>query len=200
MIGEEPTYVIMKIAQIPNDERHIIIGISNIDTEMKAHLELESEREERKAYKRLNAFSRNLIVLYTVDPETDEYTEFNANEDFDKLGISKKDDNFFESTKENSLRVIYEEDYDSFSKSFTKENILRTIETDGIFIMEYRLMLDNTPTYVRLKAAKIEENGKPLVILGVENVDVYEGVKSSRNMSFPLQRKCNQGCLNGRSQ
>ena len=173
MIGNNPAYVIMKIAQIPNDERHIIIGISNIDTEMKNQLEAESEKEERKAYMRLSAFSRNLMVLYAVDPETDEYTEFNASEDFDKLGISKKGKNFFEKTKENALRVICDEDHDSFGMLFTKKNILGAIEIDGIFIMEYRLMLDDKPTYVRLKAAEIEEDGKPILIIGVENVDLY---------------------------
>ena len=173
MIDNKPTYVIMKIAQIPDDERHIIIGISNINTELKSQLEAESEKEERKAYTRLNAFSRNLMVLYAVDPETDEYTEFNANEDFNKLGISKKGENFFEKTKENSLRVICEDDHNAFSKLFTKKNIIGAIEIDGIFIMEYRLMLDGKPTYVRLKAAEIEEDGKPLLIIGVENVDLY---------------------------
>ena len=173
MIDNKPAYVIMKVAQIPDDEHHIIIGISNIDTEMKNQLEAESEKEERKAYMRLNAFSRNLMVIYAVDPETDEYTEFNANEDFNKLGISKKGKNFFEKTKENALRVICDEDHDNFSLLFTKKNILGAIEIDGIFIMEYRLMLDNKPTYVRLKAAEIEEDGKPLLIIGVENVDLY---------------------------
>jgi hypothetical protein len=34
MIDGTPTYVSMKITRVPGDDRHIIIGISNVDTQM----------------------------------------------------------------------------------------------------------------------------------------------------------------------
>ena len=173
MIEDEPTYVSLKATFVIDDVSHIIFGITNVDAQMKDQIYAESLKEERKAYVRMNAFSRNLIVYYVVDSETEAYTEFSASEDFAKLGIAKKGSNFFEDTQKNSIKAIYSEDRPMFDRVFTKKNIIDTIRIDGVFIMEYRLLIGGKPAYVRLKAAEIEEEGKKLLIFGIENVDLY---------------------------
>lgn len=173
VIEGKPTYVGLKATRVLGDEEHLIIGITNVDAQMKDRIYAESLKEEQKAFTRMNAFSRNLLVFYVIDPETDEYDEFSATEDYEKLGISKKGNNFFEEVHKNSLKIIFEEDREMFNRLFTRRNILGAVEIDGIFIMEYRLLIGNKPTYVRLKASEIEENGKKLLIIGVEDVDLY---------------------------
>ena len=173
VIDGEPVYVGLKATRVVNDESHIIIGITNVDSQMKDRISAESIKEERKAYLRLNAFSKNLIAVYVVDPETDEYTEFNASENFQRLGIAKKGKNFFKEANRNSKVMIYQEDRSAFFERFTKKNIRHALDMDGIFIMEYRLVIDGKPTYVRLKASEIEEDGKRLIVFGIEDVDIY---------------------------
>ena len=50
-------------------------------------------------------------------------------------------------TKATWLGVTYKEDKDYFIRSFTKENVIRTIDEHGTFTLTYRLMMDGTPVY-----------------------------------------------------
>jgi hypothetical protein len=73
----------MKATRNSGDDRHIIIGVSNVDTQVKDRLAAERAEEERKTYMRLSALNGNLIVLYYVDPETEDYTEFSASRGYE---------------------------------------------------------------------------------------------------------------------
>ncbi len=171
MIDNAPIYVRMKATHVAGDDRHIIIGISNVDSQVKDRLAVEKAEEEKKTYLRLNALSGNLIVLYYVDPESDEYTEFSASEGYEGLGIAKQGKDFFKITYENSLETVHPEDLPLFHLQVTKENILAVIDRDGMFTLAYRLMSGDLSTYVRLKAAKVEEDGKSLLIIGLLDED-----------------------------
>ena len=172
LIDGVPTYVSMKATRISGDDNHIIIGVSNVDSQVKDHIAAEQAAEERKTYLRLSALNGNLIVLYFVDPETEEYTEFSSSTEYEGLGIAKQGTDFFQTTYENSLRTIHPEDQALFHSQVTKGNILATIEQDGVFVLDYRLLSGDLPTYVRLRAAMVEENGKQMLIIGLQNEDV----------------------------
>ena len=182
LIDGEPVYVGMKIKR---DEQHIIIGVSNVDTQVKDRMAASRAAEEKKSYQRLTALNGNLIVLYYVDLESDRYTEFSASREYDDLGISKQGSDFFSTTYENSLRTIHPEDQALFHAQVTKENILATINRDGIFVLDYRLMSGDLPTYVRLKAAKVEEDGKTILIIGLldEDAQIRQEQEYVRNLS-----------------
>ena len=182
LIAGEPVYVSMKIKR---NGQHIIIGVSNVDTQVKDRMAAARAAEEKKSYQRLTALNGNLIVLYYVDLESDQYTEFSASKEYEDLGISKHGSDFFSSTYENSLRTIHPEDQALFHSQVTKENILATINRDGIFVLDYRLMSGDLPTYVRLKAAKVEEDGKTILIIGLldEDAQIRQEQEYARNLS-----------------
>ena len=182
LIDGEPVYVGMKIKR---NGQHIIIGISNVDTQVKDRMAASRAAEEKKSYQRLTALNGNLIVLYYVDLESNRYTEFSASREYDDLGISKQGSDFFSTTYENSLRTIHPEDQALFHAQVTKENILATINRDGIFVLDYRLMSGDLPTYVRLKAAKVEEDGKTILIIGLldEDAQIRQEQEYVRNLS-----------------
>ena len=125
-------------------------------------------REERMAFARIKARVGDFICIYVVDPETGSYTEYSSESSYDELGITKSGDDFFETSREQSLRVIYSEDVDLFKVMFTKEKMLREIENSGRFNMIYRLMINGKPEYVNLDAAMIEEDGTRQIIVGVK--------------------------------
>ena len=182
LIDGEPVYVSMKIKR---NDQHIIIGVSNVDAQVKDRMAAARAAEEKKSYQRLTALNGNLIVLYYVDLESDQYTEFSASKEYEDLGISKHGSDFFSSTYENSLRTIHPEDQALFHSQVTKENILATINRDGIFVLDYRLMSGDLPTYVRLKAAKVEEDGKSILIIGLldEDAQIRQEQEYARNLS-----------------
>ena len=182
LIDGKPVYVSMKIKR---NGQHIIIGVSNVDTQVKDRMAAVHAAEERKSYQRLSALNGNLIVLYYVDPETDQYTEFSASREYEDLGISKHGSDFFRTTYENSLRTIHPEDQALFHSLVTKENILATIKRDGVFVLDYRLMSGELPTYVRLKVAMIEEDGKSVLIIGLldEDAQIRQEHEYAQNLS-----------------
>ncbi|MBR1524080.1 MAG: EAL domain-containing protein [Lachnospiraceae bacterium] len=185
LINDEPTYVNMKAVRVRSVGNRIIIGVNNVDVQMRHREELERMNEERVTYSRITALAGDYISFYTVDPETDQYSEYNASKDYDDLKLAKEGNSFFEVAKLQSERVIWHEDLDMFGKMFSKENIMQSIEKNGVFILNYRLMLKGEPTYVSLKAAKVFENGKMRIIVGVSNIDsqVKRDLEYSHNLS-----------------
>ncbi len=183
LIGGVPTYVSMKATRI---DRHIIIGISNVDTQVKDRMEAERAREERQSYLRLSALNGNLIVLYYVNLEDESYTEFSSSREYKRLGIANKGTDFFRTTYENSLRTIHPEDQALFHAQVTKENILSTIKRNEVFVLDYRLMSGELPTYVRLKAAKILEGDHPFLIIGLfdEDAQIRREQEYAHNLSI----------------
>ena len=114
-----------------------------------------------------------MIAFYIVDPKTDAYTQYSLSEAYSALGIAERGSNFFDETIKNTLNLIYPKDVQAFNLLFTKETILAVINMDGVFIMEYRLMINGRPNFVRLKASEVEEGENKMLIVGVENIDAH---------------------------
>ncbi len=184
LIEGTPTYVSLKATQAPDDDRHIVIGISNVDTQIRDRKAAERAAEDRRSYLRLSALVGNLLVLYYVDPKSNAYTEFSTTSHFETLGIAKQGTDFFKSTYENSQGTVHPEDLELFHSHVTKETVLATIERDGVFSLDYRLASEGLPTYVRFKAVMVNEDGKDTLIFGLLDQDAQ--VKQEREYARTL--------------
>ncbi len=171
MVNNVPTYVRMRASRMNEDRDHIVIGVLNIDEQMKQQEAAERIKAERTTYTRISALSGDFIVIYTVNPETKHYIEYSGSNEFDSLGISKEGDNFFEQSVQNAQSSIHPADLPKFNSMFSEENIMDSIRKNGIFTINYRLVLNGEPIYVEMKAAMIEEKDGPQLIVGVNNVD-----------------------------
>lgn len=184
MIDGKPNYVNLKATSIEGDDKHIVIGINNVDALVRGRAAIRHAQEEKQAYARLSALNSNLIVLYFINPEDGSYTEYGATENYTELGIAKQGDDFFGSTYEHSFNTVHPDDLKLFQSLMTKENILNTIEKDGLFAFDYRHLNEGLPTYVQLKAAKVIENGKPILIVGILDEDAQ--VKREQEYAYDL--------------
>ena len=193
-----PTYVSMKVIRMHPNSKHIIIGVNNIDAQMKQQEAMERIKEERITYERITALSGEFIAIYTVDPTTNHYTEYSATRDYEGLGLAKEGDDFFNVTRELSRHFIYIEDLTMFETIFTKENVVEGINKNGIFILNYRLMMQGKPTYICLKAAKIVEKDGPQLIVGIMNVDdqVKRDLEYAKNLNA-ARNKADTDALTG---
>ncbi len=173
MIDGEPKYYRMKILSAGGaDHNHVIIGVSNIEEEMAEKHELEAERASAAAYSRIaQALAQDYFSIYYVNTETDQFIEYSSDTEYAQMGFEKEGENFFELSRKNILRVMYPDDIEEFLTSFTKENILRAKETTGVFTLTYRLMFNNVPTYVHMKASRMADKSDPHIVIGVSNID-----------------------------
>ena len=172
LMDGKPVFVNMKAVRMESDDdRHIVIGVNNINVQMQERKTQEQLEDERVAYARLAALNGDYLCFYTVDPATDKYIEFNASSDYAELGLAKTGEQFFLASRNNSKNVVYREDQEYVRTQFTKEKIMREIEKNGIFLMQYRLMIDGKPVHALLKAALLKEKGGQQLIIGVSNID-----------------------------
>lgn len=171
LISGEPVYVNMKVVRMPGDRSHIIIGVSNVDAQMRQKEAMARLQAERITYSRINALAKGYICIYTVDPATGHYTEYSATDSYAGLGLAKEGEDFFAQALRESARVIVPEDVEKFRTMFTREKVMEEIARSGLFSLQYRMILDGEAKYVGTKAALVEEQDGPQLIIGVNNID-----------------------------
>ena len=193
-----PIFVSMKASRMENDDHSVIIGITDIDEQVKRRNAEEKIKEERIAYSRINALAGDFICIYIVDPETEEYLEYSASAQFESFNIPKKGLDFFETAKKNGRSVICPDDLERAESLFTKENVLAEIERRGIFVMTYRLMINGKLTYARLKAAMVKEAEGRRLIVGINDVDaqIRQEQENAKRLAN-AQREANIDALTG---
>ena len=166
-----PTYVGMKASRMGSVGNRVIIGINNVEEQMKAAEAYERIKEEKITYSRITALSGNYLCIYTVDPDTDHYTEYSSSSEFEHLGLEKQGDDFFARLIENGNRIVFSEDLERYSLIMTKKNIMQGIEQNGIFLFNYRLLVNGQPKFVSLRAAIVNEADGPKLIVGICDID-----------------------------
>jgi diguanylate cyclase (GGDEF)-like protein len=107
-----------------------------------------------------------------VEPETGKYREFSATANYaESLKQAKEGADFFTTVRKAARIFNYPEDLKRFLSAFTKKNIMAEIKRSGIFTLVYRLIMDEKPVYVQLKAAMVEEKEGPRLIVGIYDID-----------------------------
>ncbi len=171
LMDGEPKYVNMKIMRMQEKGKYIIIGVNNVDSQMRHKEALEKTERDRIVYSRIMALSGDYICMYTVDLQSGSYVEYSANGVYEDYGFEKSGENFFAKAQSDGLRTIMPEDYPIYSERFTKENVMREIERNGLFTLQYRLMLNGEPKAVTLRAALVSESDGEKLIVGLTSND-----------------------------
>ncbi|MCR4989969.1 MAG: EAL domain-containing protein [Lachnospiraceae bacterium] len=167
MVGEEAQYVSLKIVRMEKDAGHIMMGVNNIDAQMKQQETLERLKEEQATYARIYALMGDFIAIYTVDPETGNYMQYSAAKEYSEMGSSTIGIDFFKDAIEESKGRMHPDDYDVFVTKFTKEEILKTVKKGKVYKIHYRLMIKGEPVKITLRAGLVEEKDGPQLIIGV---------------------------------
>jgi diguanylate cyclase (GGDEF)-like protein len=167
MINGEPTYVNMKCVRMNRDDKHIIIGVNNVDAQMKQQETIERLKEEQTTYSRISALMGDFIAIYTVDPESGNYMRYSASENYSRLDTSKVGLDFFGDSIRDIRGIICDEDYDYFMSEFSKEQIINRTKNGGIYKIKYRIIINKKIESVTLRAGIVEEKDGPQIIVGL---------------------------------
>ena len=170
--GRKPFYALMNVSRMTDDERFIVIAVKDIDELVwQRRAELRNE-EERVIYTRLHAIADIHMVVYVVDPETENYHVFSASFNYEKrLKLAKEGAEFFSAAWEAAGIYIHPDDLKHFLSVFTKKSMLEEIKRNGIFILSCRIIIEDKPVYVQIRASVVEEREGPRLIVGVVNID-----------------------------
>ena len=162
-----PVYASMKITRMQGSGNRIILGVSIIEDQVKMQKKMASIQRERDALAQVMAVTEDYISLYSVDPETGEYVEYNATDEYRSLGFAKQGEDFFLQGAIDGKRTVDPEDLPAYLAGFTRENVLREIRENGIFKMHYRLMIRGVSRRVTLKIAQYHEGTGIRLFAGV---------------------------------
>ena len=178
-------YVNMKAVRARADKRHIIIGISDVDNQMKQQELFKLIQEERIIYSRMAALEGDFLAVYSVDLSDDSYVVYKTPQGVNFIGTKEKGNDFFGETLDRIKEVIHKDDYEGFVKNVTKKHIFDAINRSGSFSYKYRFLNNKVITYVNLKAVTVEENGEQKLIVGLINIDaqVKKEAEYAENLS-----------------
>ena len=167
-LGEDIIYVSIMVVRPKNDEDHLIVGVTNIDAQVKREeiIKAESQSFDEVAM----ALAKRYEVIYQVNIENDDYVEYSSSEKYAILDIGTSGNDFFAETQINLKKDIYPEDYPMMAVAMRKDNLLKALKSSGKYIINYRLILDGRPQYVTLFAVSPKEDSKHIII-AVANID-----------------------------
>ena len=162
---------LLRAAVIGDEKEEYRIMLQEADRRMEQRLTEERALEEHTAFTRISALGGEYLSIYIVDPETEHYHEYSANTAYKSFGLPAEGEDFFNLTRALSRSLVYRKDLKRFMHAFTRENVLSEIERAGLFVLTYRLVIQEKPVYVQLKCAMVEEAEGCRLIVGINDVD-----------------------------
>ena len=162
---------LLRAAVIGDEKEEYRTMLQEADRRMEQRLAEERALEEHTAFTRISALGGEYLSIYIVDPETEHYHEYSANTAYKSFGLPAEGEDFFNLTKALSRSLVYRKDLKRFMHAFTRENVLSEIERAGLFVLTYRLVIQEKPVYVQLKCAMVEEAEGCRLIVGINDVD-----------------------------
>ena len=115
------------------------------------------------------ALAADYYNIYVVDLDTEDYIEYTSPVGRDELAIERHGPDFFASARRDTMTRIYPDDREFFLTWFTKENIVKELDEQGVFTTSYRLIDTGSPVFVNMKVNRMQ--GSNRIILGVSVVD-----------------------------
>ncbi|MDO4889807.1 MAG: EAL domain-containing protein [Coriobacteriaceae bacterium] len=196
LIDDEPLYYNMKVVWAEGPKRdHIIIGVSNIDAQITEEEKAEAIRQATVTYASIaHALAMDYFSIYYIDTDNDSFIEYSSAPQYKKLNIETNGDDFFNLSRENIKRVVHPDDIPMILEAFTKEKVMSSLERDETFTLTYRLILDGEPTYVHMKATRMENRADHHIVIGVSNVNTQ--IRREQEHARAM-RKANHDSLTG---
>ena len=169
----KPVLCQLRAISVDDDgERYVILGVSEVAASDERDRDLDADRRSIATYSGIaRALAQDYFCIYYVNTDNDRFIQYSADEEYQKLDIPISGGDFFGLSRTNAHRLVYHEDLATFLAAFTKDNILETLKDHKTFTLTYRLLFEDHPTYVGLKATRMEDAAGTHLIVGISNVD-----------------------------
>ena len=195
MLGGREQYVTALIVRPKNDIRHVVMAVLNVDARIRQEMSMMSESHTFGEIAK--ALAQRYEVIYHVNLETSEYTEYSKSEKYTRLQVATRGKDFFADTQMNIKHLIFPEDYPMMAKEMKRENLLESLQKNGKYILNYRLMLDGVPQYVTLFAVRPKEDSTHIIV-AVANMNAAKRAENDlANTVESAFRRENRDALTG---
>ena len=165
-----PFYVNLKAVRMKNDKKHLFVGVSNIDSQVKQKKIVEQAKQNQLAFTRLMALFGDYICVYVINLKDNSYIQYQATAEFEEIGVQTEGEDFFKDTQINAEKAVVPEDRELFKLRHTKEVILDSIRKEGVFTSHHRLMISGKSVMVAVRTVLVKEDGEDKLIMGVRKL------------------------------
>ena len=151
MIDGRPVYHTIRIirgASSESEDDYFILGVINVDKEVRMRQEAEKAREERRVYNQIaESLAGNYDNILYIDIDDGKYFEFSSTEKYRNLNASSKGENFFAEVKNDIRRLAYPDDVNFALSMYERDNLLSDLEGRSSFSFRYRIMVNGAPRH-----------------------------------------------------
>ena len=166
--GEPVFYSLKAIRDIHGDSDIIIIGVQNVDVQMRQQL---ADKKEKTAYAEIAASLASLYeVIYYIDIDTDNFTFYRTNSSYAEPGLKMDGSDFFNMTISDLQNSVHPEDKERVIEQMTKDRLVSDLEKTGSVSFTYRQKLGGEMKYMRLLAF-LQKEHKNRIVVAVRDVD-----------------------------
>lgn len=137
---------------------------------------IKTNKEDKNNYQReilyniSKTLAKNYFAIYYVNILDNSYVSFSTDKQYSSLNISEAGNNFFEESKANALKHIYYKDQEKVIKILDKDFIIKNTEGNKTVTNIHRLVINDKPHFIELKAFRIEDDPNTLLV-GLSDVD-----------------------------
>lgn len=195
--GDKTNYVSMKAVRLADrDDRHLVIGVNNINAQMQRQQESSIARAGSDMYARITqALSREYYSIYLIHEKTEEFIKYTFGPEDQRLQVVQKGTDFFRTCRQNLLRLAHREDLERVLALWDKNRLLPELDHGKTFSFTYRLMMNEDPVYISVKLIRMtDEMDNRYIVVGVSNVD--EQMKREQEL-IRIREKANRDPLTG---
>ena len=117
------------------------------------------------------AFASAYDIIYLVDSESGQFTQFSTSERFEKLGLTEmKNGDFFDVVNRVAQRAIHNEDRQKLLRVTNKQTLMQELEKNGSVTLTYRQVINGREEYINLLAL-VPGNDLQHFVVAIRNVD-----------------------------
>ncbi len=156
---------------LARDGRHIIVCIENIDAEVQAKLALKADQEKSVTFTQIaETLAAHYDLIYYINCKNSNYAELSAKKKSGKLKVQGEGENFFETSRRNTDRLIYVEDRERIRLFLDRDSLISRLENRRQLTEDYRMIVDGGKTqYTRMSVTYSSDRSH--FIICVENRD-----------------------------
>ena len=169
VINKEPIYTLLKAIKLPDDNDHLIIGVSNIDKYKRVEESYRKVLNDALADTSMFLSSKDYLSILNVNIETGEYIEYSSSKDYKSFEFSTSGLNFFEDVVKNTKAVVHPKYIDRVLSFLSKENLSKGVKK-GEYSITYKLIMGDKEIYAQSKAMLLPDD-QMHVLIAISNVD-----------------------------
>lgn len=176
--------------RITKDKTHALVSIANVDDEYVTEQKLQEYKRMNVTYSQISEIlAEHYDTIYYVNIRNNNYVLFSSSDVLSDLEKAERKNDFFDNTIADIDKIIYADDRETVKAFFQKDELIRELLDFKAKQLEYRLLIDGAPVYVKLTAMLAKDRTHMLIC--VENIN--EQVIHYKN----LDRKANYDELTG---